>query len=81
MGISRGNCRLHLSEHHGDGSPGAAVRIMVDDVVAYLAELQSRPYKNYNPGLCDQEWGTRELVVQDGASNKLIFFEDLPGSK
>ena len=25
--ISRGGCVLHLSEHHGDCSPGAAVRI------------------------------------------------------
>ena len=26
MGVSRGNCVLHLSEHHGDASLGAAVR-------------------------------------------------------
>ena len=27
MGVRRGDCVLHLSEHHGDGTPGAAVRI------------------------------------------------------
>lgn len=25
MQVYRGGCALHLSEHHGDGSPGAAV--------------------------------------------------------
>ncbi|KAF4503805.1 hypothetical protein G6O67_008857 [Ophiocordyceps sinensis] len=27
--ISRGGLRLHLSEHHGDGSPGVHVRVMM----------------------------------------------------
>ena len=77
MGVSRDGCELHLSEHHGDGSPGAHIRIRVDDLEAFHAELQSRPYKNYRPGLQEQEWGTREMAVQDGAGNKLVFFRDL----
>ncbi len=77
MQVSRGSCVLHLSEHHGDGSPGACVRILVHDLEAFHAELQSRPYKSYRPGLQNQEWGTREMVVQDGASNRLIFYRDL----
>jgi catechol 2,3-dioxygenase-like lactoylglutathione lyase family enzyme len=77
MGISRGDCRIHLSEHHGDGTPGSVIRIRVDELEAYHAELQSRPYKNYRPGLQDQEWGTREMVVQDGSGNKLVFYRDL----
>ena len=44
----------------------------------FHAELQTRPYKNYRPGLQDQEWGSREMTVQDGAGNKIIFFRDLP---
>ena len=24
MQVSRGDCRIHLSEHHGDGTPGTA---------------------------------------------------------
>ena len=27
--ISRGNLILHLSEHHGDGSPGVHIRVMM----------------------------------------------------
>ena len=39
MQVSRDDCRLHLSEHHGDASPGAKVRIAIDDVEALHAEL------------------------------------------
>jgi uncharacterized glyoxalase superfamily protein PhnB len=77
MQVSRGDCVIHLSEHHGDGSPGACIRIRVDDLEAFFTELHSRPYKNYKPGLQDQEWGTREMVVQDGASNRLVFYRHL----
>ena len=58
--------------------PGRAIRIQVDELEAFHAELQTRPYKNYRPGLQDQEWGAREMTVQDGAGNKLIFYRDLP---
>jgi catechol 2,3-dioxygenase-like lactoylglutathione lyase family enzyme len=78
MQVSRGDCVLHLSEHHGDGSPGIHIRIPVDELEAFHAELQTRPYKNYRPGLQDQEWGAREMIVQDGAGNSLVFYRDLP---
>jgi hypothetical protein len=78
MQVSRGGCVLHISEHHGDATPGSACRVRVDDLEAFHAELQSRPYKNYRPGLQDQEWGTREMTVQDGAGNKVTFYRDLP---
>ena len=42
MGVARGDCALHLSEHHGDATPGASMRIEVDDVDALCAELQAR---------------------------------------
>ena len=32
MQISKDRCILHLSEHHGDGSPGAAMRIETTDL-------------------------------------------------
>lgn len=77
MQVSRGGCVLHLSEHHGDGTPGSAVRVLVEELEAFHAELQARPYKNYRPSLQDQEWGAREMVVQDGAGNKVIFYRNL----
>jgi uncharacterized glyoxalase superfamily protein PhnB len=74
MGVSRSDCRLHLSEHHGDGSPGANLRVRVDDLEAYHRELTAKSYKYYRPGLEEQEWGAVELVVHDPFGNQLTFF-------
>jgi glyoxalase superfamily protein len=41
MQVSKDGCVLHLSEHHGDCSPGAAMRIETSD----HAELTSKQYK------------------------------------
>jgi hypothetical protein len=78
MGISRGDCRLHLSEHHGDGSPGANVRVRVDELEAYHGELAAKQYKYYRPGLQEQTWGTVDMSVQDGFGNTLTFFRPKP---
>ena len=78
MGVSQGDCKLHLSEHHGDASPGSTVRIRVDELEAYHQSLLAKHYKYYRPGLADTDWHTREMTVQDGFGNKLVFFRDLP---
>lgn len=80
MGVSLGDCTLNLSEHHGDASPGSTVRIRVDELEDYHQQLLAKRYKYYRPGLADTDWGTREMTVQDGFGNKLVFFRDLPGS-
>ena len=46
--------------------------------VAYHAQLTAKKYKYYRPGLQDQEWGMREMTVQDGFGNSIIFYRDLP---
>lgn len=71
--ISRGAVRLHLSEHHGDGSPGAAVLMEVDDVAAWHAALP-RDYGFARPGLAQQPWG-RCFTVRDPFHNALTFLE------
>ena len=73
--LSRDACTLHLSEHHGDGCPGAAIRIEEHDVDAYQQALVAKKYKYYNPGILDTEWHTREMTVQDPFGNKLIFWK------
>lgn len=75
MGVSLGACKLHLSEHHGDASPGSSVRIQVDDLTAFHAALHAKSYKYLRPGIQDQEWGFREMALLDGFGNKLIFVE------
>ena len=79
MGLVRDDCRINLSEHHGDGTPGAYVRIRVDDLEAYHAELVAKPYKYWRPGLVDTDWGTREMTIGDGFGNKIIFYRSRPG--
>lgn len=74
--LSRGACTLHLSEHHGDCSPGAALRIEVDDVDALWAELQTRPRSDTRPGLHDKPWGTREMAITDPFGNRLHFYSE-----
>jgi catechol 2,3-dioxygenase-like lactoylglutathione lyase family enzyme len=72
MQVSRGECMLHLSEHYGDCSPGAAVRIDTGDLDAFHAELSARQYKYARPGINEQPWG-REVSVKDPFGNRLIF--------
>jgi len=71
--VSHGDCVLHLSEHHGDCCPGAALRIEVDDVDAYHAALTAKNYGYARPGVDDTPWGSREMTVKDPFGNRLVF--------
>jgi uncharacterized glyoxalase superfamily protein PhnB len=73
MGICRGSCELHLSEHHGDASPGASLRIEVSDVDAYCEELASKQYRHARPEVQTMPWGTRDYTVSDPFGNRLTF--------
>jgi uncharacterized glyoxalase superfamily protein PhnB len=73
MQVSRGTCVLHLSEHHGDATPGAAMRIEAADLDAFHRELTDRQYKYARPGVEQMPWGTRDLTVKDPFGNRLTF--------
>lgn len=75
MGIARGGCVLHLSAHHGDCAPGAAVRIDVGDLDEFHAQLRSKPYMYARPGIEDTPWGTREMKIVDPSFNRVIFVD------
>lgn len=75
MGISRDGLMLYLSEHHGDGSPGAHVVVQMTGVDDLHKELAAKGYRYMNPGIQTQEWGTRELCVVDPSGNQVIFSE------
>ena len=76
MGVSHSGCELHLSEHHGDASPGAHVRIEVDDVDAYCQELAAKKYRFANPGTGKKTpWGSHEATITDPFGNKLTFVQ------
>ena len=73
--VSRGACVLHLSGHHGDATPGSAVRIEAPGLQTYLAELQSRGHPGARPGIEPQPWGMNEMRLTDPFGNRLVFFE------
>ena len=71
--ISKGGCVLHLSEHHGDCSPGAAMRIETDELEAFQQQLLAKNYKNARPGIEDTPWESRDMSVSDPFGNRLTF--------
>ncbi|MGN7439899.1 glyoxalase superfamily protein [Pseudomonas lactis] len=77
--VSLGDCVLHLSEHHGDASPGAAVRILAQGVDAYQQQWLGKAYRYAKPGVEDTPWGTREMSIRDPFGNRLVFVEDSEG--
>ncbi|MEO1015678.1 MAG: glyoxalase superfamily protein [Pseudomonadota bacterium] len=74
MEVRRGDCVLHLSEHSGDATPGAAVRIEVEDVRALHAELAAKTYKYANPSVEPMPWGLDEMSIADNFGNRLVFY-------
>ncbi len=77
MSVSRGSLTLHLSEHHGDGCPGSAARVEVDDIETLHNELLAKDYHKIRPGIEHKPWNTREISVTDPFHNRLAFYEPL----
>lgn len=80
MSLRLGACEVHLSEHHGDASPGAALRIGVPDVAAYAAELRAKKYGFARPSVQRQPFGMDDMSVADPFGNRLIFCTPVPQS-
>jgi len=78
--ISRSNLVLHLSEHHGDGSPGARLRVMMKGVEAFQRELSAKAYRYMRPALETTPWGTLETGAIDPFGNLIRFCEPVPKS-
>jgi len=73
MQVSRDACVLHLSEHHGDCCPGAAMRIETTALDEYQNELLEKHYKNSRPGIQEMPWGSRDMSITDPFGNRLVF--------
>jgi catechol 2,3-dioxygenase-like lactoylglutathione lyase family enzyme len=74
MQLRRSGLTLHLTEHHGDATPGSAVFIPVEDIDALQRELIAKQYGYARPGVEDMDWG-REMQVADPFGNRLRFCE------
>ena len=77
--VSLGECVLHLSEHHGDASPGAAVRIQAQGVDTYQQQLAGKDYRYAKPGVEQTPWGSREMSIKDPFGNRVVFVEEGEG--
>jgi uncharacterized glyoxalase superfamily protein PhnB len=73
--VSRGSLRLHLSEHHGDASPGSTVFVWMRGIAAYHAELLGKHYRYNRPGLEDAPWDAKAMEVSDPFGNRIRFSE------
>ena len=73
MGLRAGDCVLHLSEHHGDCSPGAQIRIVVDDIEALQKSLTGKVYKFARPEIQEMPWKTKDMMVTDPFGNRVTF--------
>jgi Glyoxalase superfamily protein len=75
--ISRGDLILHLSEHHGDGCPGARIRVTMQGVEAFHQEISSKGYRYMRPGLETTPWGTLETGAIDPFCNLIRFCQPI----
>lgn len=80
MQVSLGECCLHLSEHHGDSSPGAKLRIHIEGIEAFHQVLAEKKYKFARPGL-EEAHGFKEVRVGDPFGNRLSFVEPIESPK
>jgi hypothetical protein len=74
--VSRSGLTLHLSEHHGDASPGSTVFVTMRGVREYQNELARRDYAYMKPGIEKLDWGM-VMSVTDPFSNRIRFCEPL----
>ena len=70
MQVSRGALALHLSEHHGDGTPGTTVHVETRGVRELHAELSAKDYPYLRPGIEENEIGTC-ITLLDPFGNRL----------
>lgn len=55
MQVSRSGVTLHLSQHHGDGTPGSHVYIRGTGIAALAKELNEKKYRFAKPGADDSQ--------------------------
>lgn len=75
MQVSRDGAILHLSEHHGDATPGSNVFVDITGIGDFHRELNAKHYTYLRPGLQAAPWGGQLMEVIDPFGNRLRFSE------
>jgi ribosomal-protein-alanine N-acetyltransferase len=73
--VSRAGLVFHLTEHHGDSTPGAVVYVYMTGVGALHAELDERAAIGHNRPELERIEGRIEFRVVDPFGNRLRFGE------
>lgn len=72
--VRRGKLVIHLTEHHGDATPGSTIFAPVTEIAELSAELAAKNYRYSRPPLHDTGWG-QVLEVADPFGNRIRFCE------
>ena len=79
--IEKDGLIIHLSEHHGDGTPGTNVFIWCNSVEEFHKEIINKKYKYNKPGLKKTFYGSFAVKVIDPFQNQIIFNEKIDDTK
>lgn len=74
MEVQRDALRLHLSEHHGDATPGSTVFVPLRGLEALYQELTGKNYGYARPAIEALPWG-KWIQLHDPFGNRLRFCE------
>lgn len=74
MGIDRDGLQIHLSEHHGDGSPGSTLFVPMQNIELLRDELLAKRYGYGRPEIVQQGWG-QVMEIHDPFGNRIRFCE------
>ncbi|MEQ8653371.1 MAG: glyoxalase superfamily protein [Kiloniellales bacterium] len=77
MQIRRDDLLLHVSEHHGDCTPGSTVFVVTTDIRAFHAEISAKGYRYNRPGVEEAPWGGLVMTASDPFGNSLRFWQEL----
>ena len=77
MQVSRAGLVFHLSEHHGDGSPGTNVFVCLKGLDDFHAEISSKGYGYMRLGIETAFYDARYVSVTDPFGNRIGFNETL----
>lgn len=71
---SRDGLIVHLTEHHGDATPGSTIFVPVTEIAQLQAELLAKRYTYSRPGIQNQGWG-KVMEIADPFGNRIRFCE------